>query len=76
MGKPEAKQLLKSNVTLSCSEARIIGSKLIFKGEAAISVLYQSMENTLSSVDYVLPFSQIMEVTGRGRTRTVKSASS
>lgn len=66
MGKPEAKQLLKSNVLLTCGEARVIGSKMIFKGEASISILYQSMENTLASIDYVLPFSQLMEVSGAG----------
>lgn len=64
--KPEAKELLKSRLNLLCTESKVIGNKLIFKGEAALQVLYQSVENTLCSAEYTLPYSQIMEVSGTG----------
>ncbi len=68
--KPEAEELLKHRVALRCSEAKVIGSKLIFKGEAQLQVLYRTVEGALCSVEYELPFSQIMEVSGAGEEST------
>lgn len=65
-GKPEAEELLKSRVSLRCNESKVIGSKLIFKGEAMLQLLYRAAEGALCTTDYVLPFSQIMEVNGVG----------
>lgn len=64
--KPEAKELLKNRLALLCNESKVIGNKLIFKGEARLQVLYRGVENELCTMDYELPFSQIMEVTGAG----------
>lgn len=64
--KPEAQELLKHRLNLLCTESKVIGNKLIFKGEAVLQVFYRSVENTLCAADYTLPFSQIMEVSGAG----------
>lgn len=62
--RPEAEELLKSSVEVVCNESKIIGNKLIFKGEAALKLLYRSTDGAVASADYELPFSQIMEVSG------------
>lgn len=60
--RPEPEELLKSRVELLCSESKVIGNKLIFKGEAALQVLYRSAAGQTCAADFQLPFSQIMEV--------------
>lgn len=62
----EVSELLKSRLRVQCGESKVIGNKLIFKGECVLQILYRSEENTLCTVDYTLPFSQIMEVSGAG----------
>jgi len=62
--KPGAEELLKSRAELWCNESKIIGNKLIFKGEVNLQVLYRTMDETLFSTMFSLPFSQIMEVAG------------
>ncbi len=64
--RPEAAQLLKNRVTLACNESKVIGNKLIFKGEARLQLFYRAGDNSLCTADYELPFSQIMEITGAG----------
>lgn len=59
--RPEAAELLSCRAILNCTESKIIGNKLIFKGEAALRVFYRSTGNALCIVDFELPFSQIME---------------
>ena len=65
-GKPACAELLKSRVALNRGESKIIGSKLIFKGSAALSFLCRGEDGTLYTAGAELPFSQIMEVTGVG----------
>ena len=60
--RPAAEELLKTRVDLLCNESKIIGSKLIFKGEAGVQVLYRASDGALCSAGFQLPFSQIMEV--------------
>lgn len=60
--KPGAVELLKSRVTLSRGESKIIGNKLIFKGSANVLLLYRGEDNGLYPAAGELPFSQIMEV--------------
>lgn len=40
--KPEAEELLKCRAALRCSESKVIGNKLIFKGESQLQMLYRS----------------------------------
>lgn len=65
-GRPDAAEILRSGVRLQCAESRIIGNKLIFKGEAALKLLYRTAEGEAANTEYTLPFSQIMEVTEAG----------
>ena len=68
--KPEAEELLRHRLALRCSEAKVIGSKLIFKGEAQLQVLYRAEAGVLCTAEFELPFSQIMEVNGAGEEAT------
>ena len=60
-----AEELLEQRVELRCSESKIIGSKLIFKGDAELRLLFRTAEG-LESADFQLPFSQVMEVAELG----------
>lgn len=62
----EAPQLLASRVQPVCSESKLIGSKLIFKGMVELSLLLQEPGGGLATSRESLPFSQIIEVTGAG----------
>lgn len=64
--KPEAAELLKRRITMLCSESKVIGNKLIFKGSANLQLFYRSTENQLCDSSFELPFSQIMEISGVG----------
>lgn len=63
-GKPAAAEVLKSRVCLCCGESKIIGSRLIFKGSATMSLLYRGEDGGVYSAGMELPFSQILEVLG------------
>lgn len=65
-GKPEAEELLKSRAYVRCNEAKVIGNKLIFKGEAQLQLLCRGGDGELFTAEFELPFSQIMEVSGAG----------
>lgn len=59
-------ELLWSRVTAVCTESRMIGSKLIFKGRADAQLLLQSGDNIFERRVESFPFSQIMEAKGVG----------
>lgn len=59
-----AVELLGHRLELGCTEAKVIGNKLIFKGEAVLLLRYRTEENTVAVGRWELPFSQIMEVDG------------
>ena len=58
---PPAAELLGHRLELRCHEAKVIGSKLIFKGEAVLQCRYRTVENALALGRWELPFSQIIE---------------
>lgn len=64
--RPPAAEILKSRVDLVCGESKLIGNKLIFKGEAGLRLVYREPGGGLCGADFTLPFSQIMEVSGVG----------
>ena len=64
--RPAAAELLKRRVELMCGESKLIGNKLIFKGEAGLHLVYRESGGSLCGADFTLPFSQIMEVSGAG----------
>jgi len=49
-----------------CTECKLIGAKLIFKGDVNVQLLYQGEDGTLMTQRQSLPFSQTMEVSGAG----------
>lgn len=61
-GQPQAQELLGHRLELRCGEAKVVGNKLIFKGEALVCCRYRTEENTLALGRWSLPFSQLMEV--------------
>lgn len=59
---PPIGELLRSCVTLTADETKIVGSKLIFKGTAQTSLLYSGAEpGEIASCVFETEFSQIME---------------
>lgn len=65
-GQGEAPQLLTVRAQPVCSESKLIGSKLIFKGMIELHLLLQEPGGALTSSHESLPFSQIMEIVGAG----------
>lgn len=63
-GKPAAVELLKSRVELVRGESKVIGNKLIFKGNAMVSLLYRGQDDGVYAAGGELPFSQILEIVG------------
>ncbi|MGE4275800.1 MAG: SPOCS domain-containing protein [Lawsonibacter sp.] len=63
-GQGEPPQVLAIRAEPLCTEHKLIGSKLIFKGTVDLHLLLQESSGSLSSSHESLPFSQIMEVPG------------
>ena len=59
-------EILTTRVSPKCTEAKLIGNKLIFKGEIVLQMLMQEQSGALEVAEHQLPFSQIMEVSGGG----------
>ncbi|MBR4098968.1 MAG: DUF3794 domain-containing protein [Clostridium sp.] len=62
----EAPQIMAIWVQPICTESKLIGTKLIFKGVAEVRILLQESGGGMSATRESLPFSQIMEVAGAG----------
>ena len=62
----EPPQVLAIRVQPVCSESKLIGSKLIFKGAAEVYLLLQEPGGALTTGHESMAFSQIMEVAGAG----------
>ncbi len=65
-GRPDLVELLRTRAECICNEAKVIGSKLVFKGEALLDILYRSRDEELHTAAFHLPFSQIMECSDAG----------
>lgn len=59
-----AEELLRSQAEARCLDAKIIGSKLIVKGEAVVKALFRCAGGELNTTRFELPFSQILEIPG------------
>ena len=73
---PAAEELLRSQVEARCLDAKIIGAKLIVKGEAVLRTLCRCTGGELDTARFELPFSQILEIPGvqEGADVTVETA--
>jgi len=60
--KPDVEEILSCRVEPVCGEHKIIGSKLILKGQVVLSLLYLGSDHSLTTAVFELPFSQIMEI--------------
>lgn len=58
--KPAVGQMLSYRTELGCTEAKVIGRKLVIKGEAALNVRYLC-ESGVNAFRFDMPFSQIVE---------------
>ncbi len=63
-GSGEAPQVLAMRAEPMCTEHKLIGSKLILKGNVDLNMLVQESNGSVSTNRESLPFSQIMEVPG------------
>lgn len=63
-GREGAAELLTSQVSSTVTEAKVVGSKLIFKGMFSAGLLYRTAGGSCGSAAAELPFSQVMEVEG------------
>lgn len=63
-GREGAAELLTSRVCGTVTEAKVVGSKLVFKGIFHITLLYRTAEGRCCTAFSELPFSQIMEMEG------------
>ncbi len=59
--KPTMEELLYCRPELGAVDAKIIGKKLVFKGDILLTVLYRS-ENAICPARFELPFSQIVDL--------------
>lgn len=64
--RPAVSEVLKSRCSVYCAEEKLIGNKLIFKGGAGIQLLCRGEDASLFSMEFELPYSQIMEASGVG----------
>lgn len=58
----ELQEILSVRIAPHCQESKIIGNKLIFKGETEVQIMYLSEQNQINLARHQLPFSQIMEM--------------
>ena len=66
----ESLQVLHADAVPTCSEYRLIGRKLIFKGNASLTFLIQNDSGTAETLAEDLPISQIIEVPSGGEDRS------
>ena len=65
-GQPDPAALLRAQAVCTCLEAKVIGSKLVFKGETEISLLCRGEDGTLFPAEFRLPYSQILDAGEEG----------
>lgn len=55
---PEPEKLLSCRLEPRLTECRVLGNKLVFRGNGELHILYRSREGQLHSWEFTLPFSQ------------------
>lgn len=61
-GKPEMARLLKCLFRTEIEEERMVGNKAVFKGALTVHALYAGEDETLTTCDWSVPFSQYAEL--------------
>lgn len=62
--KPSFGQMLAPSVTLKVTDKKLVGTKLVFKGEADISAIYSATDGGIENAEFNMPFSQIIDIDG------------
>lgn len=65
-GKGDIERILSIQPRVYCSEARMMGSKLVFKGGIQVKLLGRRQNGELSSMEFDLPVSQMIEAEEMG----------
>lgn len=60
-GKPSVSDILMYDLSFIVDDKKMVGSKLVFKGDVAVAVVYRSPEDVIDSQVFTLPFSQIVD---------------
>ena len=71
--RPKAAEILCSRVEQRGLECKVIGGKLVVKGEAELIVLYRTEEGSAAAVRFALPYSQVMELPGVGEESEIQT---
>lgn len=61
-GKPPIAHMLRVDVTPKLLDSRVIAGKVILRGEAAVKVLYRSVNDTCEVMEYTMPFNQMADI--------------
>lgn len=59
---PEPEKLLSCRMEPRLTECRVLGNKLVFRGNGELHILYRSREGQLHSWEFTLPFSQFAQL--------------
>lgn len=54
-------EILRIQSDVNCNDAKLIGGKLVFKGDVTLRMLYRSVDHNILATEFVLPYSQIMD---------------
>ena len=71
-GRPEAEELLRHRLCVCCTESKIIGNKLIFKGSAQLQTLCRGRTADYSRRNLSCPSHRSWRWLGQGRSPPVK----
>lgn len=61
---PVPEKLLTARLEPKLTECRVLGNKLVFRGNGELHMLYRSQEGQLHCWDFSLPFSQFVQLEG------------
>lgn len=61
---PQPEKLLYYVLSPQCTDQKVLGNKIVFRGNSNLHVLYVSEEGQVHSWDFELPFSQFAELDG------------
>lgn len=62
--KPSFGQMLSSSVALKVLDKKIVGKKLVFKGNTDMDVVYLTSDGSIENAKFELPFSQLIDIDG------------
>jgi hypothetical protein len=60
-GRPDVEEILAIRTDCCCQEAKVVGGKLVFKGEAVLRLLCRGEGGLIFPAEFRLPYSQLMD---------------